>query len=96
MCSALGISGEVVEERSINVSSTKDSRGAVKNKGSKIQKTRTLLNLATVLKSYDGGDPPDLLDDSNEIQEYFKSKLVIGDRDNILHWWRDRSLIFPK
>lgn len=54
------------------------------------------MNLASVLKSYDGGNSLDDVDDLDEIQEYFKAKLSIGDRDNILHWWKDRSLIFPK
>lgn len=96
MCSTLGISSEVGEEKSINASSEKDRRISTKNKGSKIQKTRTLMNLASVLKSYDGGNSLDDVDDLDEIQEYFKAKLSIGDRDNILHWWKDRSLIFPK
>jgi hypothetical protein len=96
MCCTLGIDSNAGEEKNTAATSEKDRRSRAMNRGAKIQKTRTLMNLASVLKSYDGIDSLDNDDGSDEVQEYFKSKLSIGDGENILHWWRDRSLIFPK
>ena len=96
MCSTLCINSNVNEEKNTTVTSQNDRRVAAESRRAKIQKTRTLMNLADVLNSYDGIDSLDNEDDSDEIQEYFKSKSSIGDGQNILHWWRDRSIIYPQ
>ena len=74
MCSTLCINSNANEARNTTVTSEKDSCVAAKTRGTKIQKTRMLMNLAYVLKSYDGIDSLDNEDDSDEIQEYTSSR----------------------
>jgi hypothetical protein len=95
MFSTLGIDEQVEIEQSRS-SVAKDRLVLTNRTKKKTKKPRTTLNVANILHSYDNGNYSDEFDDADEVDEYFKMKLSIGNDESILKWWKDRSAIFPR
>lgn len=97
MFSTLGIDEEFDQEHDQS-SIVKDHSISVNKKKAKTKRKKnpTMLNLTNILQSYDADNHSDDAGDTDEVDEYFKMKLLINNDESILKWWKERSLIFPK
>jgi hypothetical protein len=98
MCVTLGIDNEVDGQQGQlpkatdqRVSSNGKSKG---KKTTKKRRTNLSLSVTNILKSFDS--PDDIDEDTDEVDEYFRSKMTIADDEPILRWWKNRSLVFPR
>ena len=100
MCVTLGIDNEVDRQQGQLPKATDQrvfSNGKSKaKKTTKKRRTNITLSVTNILKSFDSPDGDDIDEDTDEVDEYFRSKMTIVDDEPILRWWKNRSLVFPR
>lgn len=97
MFCTLGIDEEVEKEQNrSSIITDRVNSISKRKKKRKNKKRRITLDVSHILQAYDADNHVENDDDDDEVDEYFKMKLVIDANESILNWWKNRSLVFPR